>query len=350
MSNHTHRTRMADWVKEYLELGIQSTSTLTKQGRRSVLDPFAEWYDQTRRHPRNVTHDDLVRFFMREAPFAGKIEPSTFNSYRTRMRKFLTWAMKTERLKTQMSLLEALDKQPTKRRNFVRMTDVQMVEIVDNCSNLRNRAMLACCFNHGPRESEIHALRLGDIHLNEGYILWRIMKGGAGEVKEILEKRITPHLDRVLRTWVTAYTGGGVRLADTGGLPQSEWRAFPRRSTGAGELYYPTLPMGGATKIVQRYTRPVVGRVKYDGGTHMARRSMARAVETNLVGSGMDPASARSVAQHTLGHQDPKTTDLYTGNSLPQQLAHSALEHDFLPDLNTVTKLRSVDDGEAASM
>lgn len=345
MSSQASRVRMADWVEEYLDVGIQSEVDSTRRAPRQVLRPFAKWYDQTRRHPRNVSRDDVVRFFLREAPFAGKIEPSTHNTYRIHLRNFLHWAMEAELLKTNMALLGAIKRREARRRNFVRMSDVELAEMIDGCDNLRDRALLAANVHATARSSELKALRLGDIHLDQHVIDWYNVKKGRP-----IQKRIPPQLDRALRLWITAYRGGAVQLEGADGVPWKEWLAFPRRSGSHRAIYYPTLPIADTVKLVQRYTEPFVGRVKYDGATHMNRRSGAKALKLNLVERGMDPGTARAIAQAMLDHEDPKTTDLYTGDSLNQMLAHQALGEDFLPDLNNVTKLRSVDDGKAASM
>jgi|SRR5882757_10088711 len=337
MSSDSPRAKMIDWVQTYLDVGIQSSTPSTRKAPRQVLLPFAEWYDRTRRHPRRVSRDDLVRFFLKEGSFAGKIAPSTHNQYRVVLRQFLTWAMATERLPTKMPLLEAITRQAPKRRNFVRITDVQMAEMINNCTNLRNAALLAANFHHLARSSEMKALRLGDIDLDQQVIDWYNIKKSRP-----IRKRIPPQLDRALRAWISAYTGGAVALKDVDGLPMVEWHAFPRRTAGRGETYCPGLPIGDTVGLIQQYTVPIIGRVKYDGASHMGRRSGARALKENLVRRGMDPGSARTVTQAMLDHQSPETTDRYTDDSLAQALAYDAMGEDFLPDLNNVTKLRSV--------
>lgn len=342
MSSYGPRTRMIDWAEEYLDVGLQSDVTNTRKGPRSVVMPFAMWYDETRRAPRNVTREDLIRFFLQEAPFVGKICGRTHNSYRRYLRAFLMWCMETDRLKTQMSLLEAIKKRGIEKRDFIRLDGEQLVRVIESCTSLRDRALLAANFHALARSSEIRALRLGDIDLDGGVIYWTNVKK-----RRPVEKRITPQLDRELRAWIAAYTGGGVQFTTEPTEPIREWFAFPQRrmNGGRGERYYPMQAIVETAKLVQKYTEPITGRRVYDGGTHMGRRSGAKAMETSLVEQGYDPASARAVAQHMCDHEHPETTDRYTGNSLPQMLAHKALTQDFLPDLDRLTQLRSVDDG-----
>ncbi len=349
MTTTTPRAKMIDWVEEYLDVGIQSTAESTRRVPRSVLIPFAEWYDKTRKHPRHVSQDDLVRFFLREAPFVGKIVGRTHNHYRRYLRTFLTWAMKTERLKTQMSLLEAVDRRGTTRRDFTKIDRAGLAEMIDGCQDPRDKALLAATTYNCARGSEVRVLRIRDVDLDAGVIHWTNVKKGRPVQKDIVRQ-----LDPPLRAWMELYLSGALRMIDAPADP-NEWFAFPRRQRhplaggGTGWSYLPGKPIADVNSVVQRYTAPAIGDSVGEGGPHTLRRSGALAIELSLIEDGVDAGTARAVAQAMCDHESPETTDLYTGNSMQKMLARSLLQgRDILPDLNNVTRLRSVDGRDQA--
>jgi integrase len=338
---------MARWVEDYLKLGIQSDNPETKRAPESVLRPLAEWWDHSRRHPKKITGEDLVTFFLVEAPFAGKIANRTFNQYWRMAHNFLSWCMRTKRMVTDLSVLEAIDRRKIVQRDFTKISRVHLAEMIENCTNPRDKALLAANVYNCARESELKALRIKDIDFAESVIHWANVKKGRPVRKVILRQ-----LDRPLRAWLEIYLGGGVAVADAQ-EDQGQWRVFPSRIAPSGldnAIYYPRVPASNLKALVQKHTAPFMGRSKWEGGTHTLRRSGLLAIELTLIEDGVDAGTARAVAQAMADHKSPETTDHYTGNSMQNMLARSLLQdRDILPNLDTVTKLRRID-GQAQAM
>lgn len=344
MGSYGPRDKMMSWVEEYLDVGIQSKVENTRRAPRQVLIPFADWYDGGGRHPRNVSHDDLVRFFLKEAPFAGTCSERTFNQYWRYLRAFLMWSMKTERLKTRMALLEAIDRRAVVSRDFVKISPIKLAEMIAGCSDPRDKALLAANVYNCARGSELKHLRVKNVDLDTGTIHWWNVKK-----KRAVERLVVPQLDPPVREWLALYLSGTLHTRGAGSDPQ-EWFVFPHRTRrplpeGRAEwTYHPISQIGDITNLVQKYTVPIMGQSRGEGGPHTLRRSGALAIELALIEDDVDAGTARAVAQAMLDHRNPEMTDHYTGNSMQKRLARQLLkDRNVLPDLTTVTQLRSVD-------
>ncbi len=185
---------------------------------------------------------------------------------------------------TNVSLGVSLPKKEKKLPSVLSVEEVDALMIAadgDEPLELRNKAMLELLYGSGLRISELIDLRLGDLHLNMGFInvtgkgnkerIIPIGFEGAYAVKQYLDKG-RPHLKKI---------PGDILFVNS------------RGSNISRVGFYKTLK-----KLTQR------AGITKDVSPHTLRHSFA----SHLLENGVD----LRVVQELLGHEDISTTQIYT--------------------------------------
>lgn len=252
-----------------------------------------------RRRVEQAGRDDLLRM-MRKMRIAGR-SPRSVARWLVAVRGFFTYLIAQGQIdqdpaahmdapKTWKSLPKVLDG-----------ADVEALMAVPDRSHprgLRDVAMLELLYATGLRVSELLRLRLGDIHLDAGYLrCW-----GKGSKERVVP--LGSQADAAVQQYLAA--GRPVLLADR----RSEF-LFVNRQGGA-------LSRQGFWKRIKRYG--IEAGIAQPLSPHVLRHSFA----THLLENGAD---LRAV-QLMLGHSDISTTQIYTHVNRERL---KRLYHDFHP-------------------
>ena len=189
---------------------------------------------------------------------------------------------------------------PKIRRKLPSVLTVEETNLLLACPDVRtdrgvrDRAMLEMMYGSGLRVSELLALRIGDFHPHEAFLLC-MGKGG--------KERIIP-VSHLALEWTERYLDG-VR-----------GRILKQKKTDVLFLNARGGPMTrqGFYKIIQGYARQA--NLQVSMSPHTLRHSLA----THLLENGAD---LRAV-QELLGHEDISTTQIYThlNNAHLKQIYH----------------------------
>lgn len=219
--------------------------------------------------------------------------------------------------------------------------------------HFRDRAFVALCMYTLCRASEITALRVGDVHLDQRHIDMVIKK-----TKEVDRMPISKELDRELRRYFEAWQ------ENIGGPLQPDWFLFPtgrvatcvkKDDSRPRSEYYQLVPSRSMTNpqaIVQRALAEIGWDASGWTGIHVVRRSSARGVYDELTAKGYDGAMRR--VQTFLHHKSVTMTEHYLGLTLDRETrdAETAGLPMFpsLDDANVVElkSYRQEEEGEAA--
>jgi len=174
-----------------------------------------------------------------------------------------------------------------KESKLPKVLTIEEIEAILNIINAdqelgqRNLALIELIYGSGLRVSELLALELGDIHLNEKYI--KVSGKGAKE-------RIVPISD-ASRNAIRQYINDGrIKLSKKGS------KSLFINNTGT------TLSRQGFTKILKGIA--VAAGINIDISPHVLRHSFA----THLLDAGLDLRTLQAL----LGHEDITTTQIYT--------------------------------------
>jgi integrase/recombinase XerD len=154
---------------------------------------------------------------------------------------------------------------------------------VDGRTGVRDRALLELLYATGMRVSELVALKVGDVRLDQGYLIC-LGKGS--------KERIVP-IGRVATEWVRRYVGAA-RLSLLKGRESEHLFINARGGRSLSRV--------GFWKIIKKYG--LQAGLSRDLSPHVLRHSFA----THLLARGAD----LRVIQTLLGHADLSTTQIYT--------------------------------------
>ena len=294
-----------------------------------VLRRFAAWYGNVQL--RHLAADKVGEWFYgdnglrtdhrtRDGRYRAPVAASTHNYYRSRLNSFFRFCIQRGLVKK--DLLAEVDplRVPTVLRQ--RPSPTTLNEMVRTAPNDRDRALLQTLIHTALRKSEVAAIRVNDVDLDEGWLIVRITKSH-------LEDRlpITVQLNSDLRRWMRTYaTDIGRPLAADDHLfparhsPGFRWRTEPdgmRVRFRAPDIWLPQAPMAHAERVVHdalhRVGLPTIGE-----GAHTLRRAAARAFFDELTQDrGYD--SALRVVSAWLHHKNSSTTEQYLGLDLERK-------------------------------
>jgi integrase/recombinase XerD len=257
----------------------------TIESYRRDLAAFARWLERSAR-PSLITLDttDLQAYLVHRI-VVDKASPRTTARFTSTMRRFYQYLLR-ERLVT-IDPSAALDqpKLPRSLPKSLTETDVEALINAPDASThlgLRDRAMLETLYAAGLRVSELTALPLAHLGLNEGVV--RVIGKGNKE-------RLVP-LGEEATSWITQYvrTARGALLA---GRSSDALFVTVRGEAMTRQMFW---------KIIKQHARSAA--IAAPISPHVLRHAFA----THLVNHGAD----LRVVQLLLGHADITTTQIYT--------------------------------------
>ena len=243
--------------------------------------------------PERVSPDDITDYLSRlrsgKPPAAKDLSPATVARMLVALRAFFRFLVREGRLKVDPAAGVGSPRQPRSLPKAIPLDDVErLIELpTDDLLGRRDRAILETLYGTGLRISELAALDIDDMDIDDGAVLVRSGKGS--------KARMVP-LGRSARKAVGDYL--------TRTRPELTRRGTGRASAGALFLNARggRLSRQGCWKILKGYARAagLEGRVS----PHTLRHSFA----THMLDRGADIR----VVQELLGHASLATTQVYT--------------------------------------
>jgi integrase len=297
----------------------------------------------------------VERHFVRVVAVTNKAA-SSWNKYRQKVGHFLDYCKRHSWIAG--DLLGDVRERTVPQVERMQLSPLEMVTVLDDLTDPRDRGYIALASNTGLRRGEIGALKVQDVDLdlNELYCY---------RSKSYQDDRLglTPMLATELRRWLRSYAqelqelGGWVRGRQSGPIElQADMRLFPQRSLShaqavARNVYVPRAPgrlqpfneLKHPERIVHRALDQLGIMEQRGQGVHLFRRSAARAFFESLADKGYDQALRTVMTM--LGHKNAHTTELYLGISGDRRRRNTILKaQNFLPYENAkVIALRAVE-------
>jgi len=265
----------------WLEQGLAKNSL---DAYRRDMRLFATWLHERRpdRGLLAVGADDLAAYFAERHPDS---RPSTANRRLSVLKRFYGLALRRNRIAVDPCLKMASARQPTR---FVHTLNESQVEALLNTPDvatplgLRERTMLELMYASGLRVSELVALKLVEVSLNDGVL--RVTGKGS-------KTRLVPFGEEA-RRWIERY------LKDARGIILNGQMDDALFVTGRG---------GPMTR--QMFWILIKKHAKKAGITGpLSPHTLRHAFATHLLNHGAD----LRVVQLLLGHADISTTQIYT--------------------------------------
>jgi integrase/recombinase XerD len=231
----------------------------------------------------SAQREDILNFLAAQV-HAGR-SPRSLSRYLSAFRQFYQWLLREGRLNEDPCVLiesPKLGRGLPKALSEQQVTDLLESPDTSDVLGLRNRTMLELMYATGLRVSELIALELHWINLNQGVV--RVLgKGGKERLVPLGEEAIS-WLQRYMKESRPELLGGHdsnyvfVTRRKSGMTRQTFWHAIRKVAKEAG--------------------------ISQDVSPHMLRHSFA----THLLNHGAD----LRVVQMLLGHSDLSTTQIYT--------------------------------------
>lgn len=231
------------------------------------------------------------------------------------LRSFFRWAIRTKRAGRSGNPMEDRKAPRAQARPWRGFHVSKLPAFLDSATHPRDRILLALAVYVLGRSIEFTTLRVGDVDLDAGHIVYTITKTGKVDLIPICTE-----LDQELRDWLKVYA------AECGPLDPN-WLLAPAKTSpkmnGNQRIDYsmarliPTKRMGRPYEIAQA-ALTAVGYPISDGsgkrlneGMHTIRRSVARALHDQLRDEG-DPNPVERV-RSMLNHATEAQTRHYIG-------------------------------------
>jgi integrase/recombinase XerD len=265
----------------WLEDGL-SKNTLAAYRRDLLL--FAKWMDAERESPLDTARENDLQAYM-GARLSTRGKASSANRRLTVFKRYFRWALREKRIPSDPTLRLA----PAKRmpRSIKTLSEKQVDDLlaapdVATPLGLRDRAMLELMYASGLRVSELVALKVFNLSLNDGVL--RVL--GKGD-----KERLVPFGGEA-RRWIERYMRDS-RPAILDGQQTPDMFVTARGS--------------GMTRVMFWI---IVKKHALTAGVHvpLSPHTLRHAFATHLLNHGAD---LRAV-QLLLGHADISTTTIYT--------------------------------------
>ncbi len=246
---------------------------------------------------------------------------STVNKSATRLRGFIAWA--SRRGWCRGDLLDGFTKvKADPRRDFLYLSAGELLRVLDETQHPRDRALLAAGMNTGLRASELVAIRLRDIDMEQGEFYAVIQKTNDSDLFPI-----SADLAAEWRRWLTYYTETvGPLAGDMLMFPAKEGFRYGQDRKLHQGLVFPHRRMTHPEWVLQRALR----RLGYSEeqllgeGMHTLRRSVGRLYFDSIRGEGYDFALKETAA--FLHHRHTSTTEDYLGISVERDMRNLRLK------------------------
>lgn len=331
------RQTLATLSEDYLAMrSRQRFSAQTLRCERSSIMKLCRWWDRTRRAPSSLDDHAMEDFLFGADGLADKVHYGTFNTQLSQIRKFVEWLIRRKIVAP--TVLDVMKSLTPQQREFLRLSLQDLVRMVDGVEDPYERFVLAFGFQTLGREGEMMTRLWRHVDLENGSIEWyRNKVSKTANANDHLP--ITMDLDRELRRWVLAYQ------EVMGEEIQADWHLIPHREGSGlrGWRYMPHQRRVRLGAIVQKHVQPYAPSVDLKGqGSHILRRSAARALYEQLLASG-EPDPAR-IVQAMLGHASVVTTERYLGIRKDREKRDAALRGASLLSVPTdnVVELKAV--------
>jgi integrase len=293
---------LSEAVEQYQRTRAVHVARSTLINDQSVLRRFVEGVNDPQVHL--LTPERAEAWFATEA---GRQSASSYNKVLQRVRGLLGFCQRRGWLAHDP--LSELRPRPVPRKDRLQLSVSQLRALVECTENPRDRAIIATSVNTGLRASDLVALRIRDVDLDEGWLRTTIQK-----TNDVDRLPITSDLDAELRRWLSYYTE---RLAAHGQRLESDARLFPSLgscNTVRGQVWgdpKPYVPANRPSAIVHRALMRIGIFETSQEGFHTIRRSVGRQVFELALESGHDGALRTAAA--LLGHKSTATTEIYLG-------------------------------------
>lgn len=206
--------------------------------------------------------------------------------------------------------------QAVQKKEMLRVPVQEFAALLDSADHPRNRMLIALGLFLFLRQSEIKAIRIGDVDLVSSEILIRVIK--KHDLEDVM--RINEQLDRELRRYLTWY-------AETHGDLKNDWYLIPAKNSlhwkqgPDGRLVpdtdspvvrlRPSCRVNNPERVIQD-TLKKMGYPTYWQGCHTLRRSGARAFYDELCERKGDNF-ALEIVSAMLHHESLTQTQRYLG-------------------------------------
>lgn len=315
---------MREHMNTYLELRRRQLAPKSRLGYWCTLDRFASWWDRTGKVPRTLREQDMQRYIW-GSHACGKqckgrkhfgpglsdtLAAATLNGNLNRLRGFLEWAFRHDLVRGE--LVDAtMERARVTRRRRLRLDRQQLIDLYEGAEDPYHRWVCALAVHTAGRSGELLTLRVRDLDLEAGEIIWSRHK--TRDEADVLP--VVSELAEEAERWLAVYRAqAGVRRLDP------SWLLVPRRQQrgGPGASHLVLRPTEQRTRGLHIIVKEHLARVLdcnvedlLGEGVHTARRSMARLLYERLRRDHHpDPVS---VVQAMLGHSTRAMTERYIG-------------------------------------
>lgn len=300
--------RVSEAVTLYLQSVEGEMSAHTMKSLRQVLNRLPDC-------DLDELDEDTLRAW-RQSELERGVSHASANTYMKRASMFLGYCYK--RRWTDGNVAELLNRLDTPSRRRLQLSSEQITTMIRDARHPRDRAMIACASEWLMRAGELAAIRVGDVHMDVGYVDVMIEKK-KGELA-LDEVPITAGLRAEIRWWLGIYRNAAGPLSPDAFL-------FPRLSVrrvgpSAVTRVHPSLRVTHPEKVIGLALQRI-GVETERAGFHDIRRSMARLrYEALCDGGHADPLG---VIQALLHHVDRRTTELYIGTEASRTVRNQAM-------------------------
>ena len=315
------KIRLSDAIDKYCDhLKAKDRGFRTIKNHRQPLNRALEQWGNI--YVQSITPKHIDQLF--EGSGWG---PSTRNLYLSTLRGgFISWCRRNQYLPRDYDPTEGWRnaKVPNTPKLWIEVEEFS--DLLESCTNPRDRAVCALGLFTFARGSEISYLKVGDLDFDRNEVnLYRV------KTKEWDVLPMSQELGHEATRWLHAYQ------QDTGTALQSDWFLIPARSkvpmafdrtvnklqpTGQPQRLRPLYPLRKPYEVVQR-PLAAIGHSDKGAGAHTLRRSGARAWFEVLRDGGYD--SALRKVQAMLGHRSVTMTERYLGLDLEKRQRNELL-------------------------
>lgn len=323
MPTHGPRDTMRQQSDTYLARRRSRVRPSTLAMVRGTLYRFATWWDASHKVPKSLREQDVYSYVWsphectrecgrrtrghRGAGLRDTYGDGALNVRLGHLEQFLTWGIRYQVFRPEV-LEPVTERVKVEKVARLQLTVPQLYELIEGCTHPWERFVCALATWSAGRDSELRALRVGDVDRDGGEIFW-----ARDKVRDRSDHMpITADLDKELQLWLDHY-----ELQC--GPPRPDWYLIPRRRRdgrwGGAIQYFPLEQrvrcLAAVTNIHLARTLSVSVDDVRGEGVHTMRRSMARNLFEILGTQGHpDPLG---VVQAILGHASRVMTERYIG-------------------------------------
>lgn len=278
------------------------------------------------RHAENIWGRDFPLATVKEEHVTGlfgelELVETTFNLYLGNLRLFFAWARANNYMAASQDPVAGWSNAKVRRRDPYMLPASRFHELLDACTNPRDRAICAIGLFAMPRGGEISTLRVKDVDFGSGLLHLTRHKN-----KDIDELPVLDDLREELERWLDYY-----RWVTDGDL-RRDWYLTPQRASGQSrrtgmfekaDTLRPTKAISHIYEIPKRAFQ-AIGIDPKGQGVHSLRRAGARALFDTLSEQNYD-SSLRHVSS-MLGHSSVTMTERYLNLSQDRRNRNKMLD------------------------